>query len=343
MPLRFERRQKTARYLDPRAEFQETLVPCELRRDPLTGHSGRVAHFVGFHVQPPDFTEQIELSRTNCPFCPDRVLNVTPRFPAELVAEGRVQRGETVLFPNLSPYDEHSAVAALSREHYVPITGFTSQLLRDGFEASAAYFRALAALPGTDYGLLMWNYLPASGGTQIHPHFQLFATDTPGNTLEREAVAAADYYARERRNYWDDLLREEERLGERFIARGQHCAWLASFISQSMLADTLIVFPGKRTLSDLPGEALDELSLGLTQALAAFAAQGIYSFNLATFPATPGRDDAWLRLRLSPRLYLVPRLWAPDTSTLQHLYGEHYMVQSPEESAAQLRSTIRLP
>lgn len=342
MPLRFERHQKTARYLDPRADFQETAVSCELRRDPLTGRSGRVAHFVGFHVQPPDLTEQIELSRTNCPFCPDRVLNVTPRFPAEVVAEGRVQRGDTVLFPNLSPYDEHSAVAALSREHYVPITGFTPHLLRDGFEASAAYFRAVERQPRTDYGLLMWNYLPASGGTQIHPHFQLFATDTPGNTLEREAAAAADYYQQEGRVYWDDLLHEEERQGERFIARGRHSAWLASFISQSMLGDTLIVFPGQRTLTDLPAEALDELCLGLTQALAAFATQGIYSFNLATFPATPGRGDAWLRFRLSPRLYLVPRLWAPDTSTLQHLYDEHYMVQAPEEMAAQLRATIRL-
>jgi len=342
MTVRFERRDKTTRFLDPRADFQETAVHSELRRDPLTGRSGRVAHFLGFHVQPPELAPLIEASRANCPFCPERVLSVTPRFPSDLVPEGRLQRGETVLFPNLSPYDEHSAVAALSHAHYVPLAGLPPQLLRDAFEASAAYFRALATTPRTDYGLLMWNYLPASGGTQIHPHFQLFATDTPGNAVEAEAEAARRYFEREGHVYWDDLVREEERLGERFVARGRHSAWLTSFVSQSMLADTLVVFPDVRTLAELPSAALDELSLGLTQALAAYAAQGVYSFNLAAFPAAPGRDEAWLRLRLSPRLYLVPRLWGTDTSALQHLYDEHFMVQAPEEAAAQLRRAIRL-
>ena len=40
-----------------------------------------------------------------CPFCPGRVLEVTPRFPPQLVAEGRLTRGDLVLFPNQAPYD----------------------------------------------------------------------------------------------------------------------------------------------------------------------------------------------------------------------------------------------
>ena len=43
MPIRFEQHQKIARYIDPRTGYQETTIACEMRRDPLTGHSGRVA------------------------------------------------------------------------------------------------------------------------------------------------------------------------------------------------------------------------------------------------------------------------------------------------------------
>ena len=66
----------------------------------------------------------------------------------------------------------------------------------------------------------------------------------------------------------------EEDLGERWVARGAHSAWLTSFVSQSLLADTLILFPEIQTISDLTDEGLDEFCRGLGQALAHLAAQG---------------------------------------------------------------------
>jgi UDPglucose--hexose-1-phosphate uridylyltransferase len=347
MTLIFERREKIAYYLEPNTgagEATEKALSCEIRRDPLTGRSGRVAHATGVRVQAPDLGPLIEASRERCPFCPERIFAVTPRFPAAVAAEGRFVRGETVVFPNIAPYDEYSAVAAITREHYVPMAAFTPALLRDAFAACRAYLRAAQRLPATSYGLAFWNYLPASGGTQIHPHIQLFATDTPGNVLEEELAASARYYHSEGRVYWADLLEAEERAGERFIARGTHTAWLTSFVSQSILADSLILFPGQRTFTDLPDAALEEFCVGLHQALGGLAAQGIYSFNLGFFPAPlPGdRSDFWLHARLSPRVYMMPRVWGTDTTSLQHLYGEHFMVQTPEAAASALREAIRL-
>lgn len=348
MAIRFERREKHARYLDPRAGFAEAAIACEIRRDPLTGRSGRVAHVLGFHLQAAELGPLIDASRASCPFCPERIFAVTPHFSADVTDArgGRIVRGDTVVFPNLAPYDEHSAVAAITRDHYVPMADFTPAQLCDAFEACRAYFRDVQRLPATEYGLVFWNYLPASGGTQIHPHLQLFATDTPGNALEEELAASARYFQGEGRAYWADLLEMEERLGERFIGRGTHTAWLTSFVSQSLLADTLILFPGPaRTLTDLPEAALEEFCAGLCQALGALAAQGIYSFNLAFYPApsaTPDREDFWLHARLSPRVYMTPRIWGTDTSALQHLYGEHFMVQTPEAAASALRGVLRL-
>lgn len=342
MPIHWERYPKVARYLDPQAGLAEREIACEVRRDPLTGRSGRVAHVLGFHVAPVDFSQMIEQSRTNCPFCPDRIFTVTPKFPPHLIPDGRVRRGEAVVFPNLAPYDEHSAVVAMTAEHYVPLGSFTPAVLANAFSASFDYFRAVGQHPRTTYSLAFWNYLPASGGTQIHPHLQLCATDTPGNALERELEASLRYAGTNGRPYWLDLIAAEEEAGERFIARGGHSVWLTDFVSQSLLADILIVFPEKRTVLDLSYESLEEFCRGLAGLLHQLESQGIYSFNLAWFSGAADRSDFWLHARVSPRVYMTPRLWGTDTSALQHLYQEHFMVQTPEAAAQALRGTFPL-
>jgi len=37
---------------------------------------------------------------------------------------------------------------------------------------------------------------------------------------------------------------------------------------------------------------------------------------------------------------MTPRLWGTDTSALQHLYQEHFMVQTPEAAAQALRAEL---
>ena len=342
MPIRFERHEKIARYLDPRTNFQETTIACEMRCDPLTGRSGRVAHGLGFHLSPLDVAPLIATSQPSCPFCPDRIFVVTPRFPVNIVPEGRLKLGEAVLFPNLVPYDEHSAVTVISQEHYVPLEKFTQAQLFHAFRLCLDYLHQVKRHPRTTYALVFWNYFPASGGTQIHPHLQILATDTPGNTLQEELTASLRYYREEGRSYWADLLLEEERLGERWVGRGIHSAWLTSFVSRSLLADTLVLFPEYQTILDLSDEALDEFCRGLGQTLHHLASQGVYSFNLAWFSGVAGSQEMCLHARLSPRLYLTPSIWGTDTTALQHLYQEHFMVQTPEAAASALQQAFKL-
>jgi len=342
MPIHFERQQKFARYLDPRTGYQEKTIACEIRRDPLTGRSGRVAHGLGFRIQPLDVAPLVAASKPSCPFCPDRLFKVTPKFPSEIVPEGRLQRGEAVVFPNLVPYDEHSAVTVMSQEHYVPPGAFTHAQLFDAFRVSQDYLHAVHRHSQTPYPLVFWNYFPASGGTQIHPHLQILATDTPGSAIEEELRCSSHYYREHGRSYWEDLLVEEERLEERWVGRGVHSAWMTSFVSRSLLADTLILFPEIQTFLELTDEGLDEFCRGLGQALGHLASQGVYSFNLAWFSGVVGSQEMCLHARLSPRLYLTQSIWGTDTTSLQHLYQEHFMVQTPEVVAAGLRQAMTL-
>ena len=93
----------------------------------------------------------------------------------------------------LVPYDEHSAVTVMSQEHYVPLGKFTQPQLFNAFRVCQDYLQYAQRHPQTTYALVFWNYFPASGGTQIHPHLQIFATDTPGNTLEEELTCSLRY------------------------------------------------------------------------------------------------------------------------------------------------------
>ena len=118
-----------------------------------------------------------------CPFCPENVLKVTPCFPPEIVPEGRMTRGDMVLFPNLAPYDSLGAVATLGSEHFIPMTAIEPERIVNGFSLAMDFFRRVQDLnhPEAVYHIINWNYMPASGSSLIHTHLQVFSTSSaPG-------------------------------------------------------------------------------------------------------------------------------------------------------------------
>lgn len=341
MTIQFNRIEKTARYLDPRYDFQEANVTIEIRRDPLTGRSSRIAHYVGFQVVPPDISQLIETSKANCPFCPERVLKMTPQFPSDMVEEGRIQKNGTVIFPNLSPYDKYSAVAVISKEHYLSLSDFSADIFTNAITACQDYFKMVKKWDNPPYYLINWNYMPAAGSSQVHPHLQVYATETPGNALEDKLKCSQNYYQDNKQSYWEDLVKKESELGERFMGQGNHTVWLTDFVSQSPLSDIIAIFPEKQTLMDLSQEDLQEFSQGLVQVLQYLGSQGVYSLCMGWFPGIEGQKDFWGHFVISPRIYLAPKVWCTDTPTWQHLYNEHFMAWSPESLAQSINGNLK--
>ena len=111
--MKFEAERKETILLNPREDMARTAIPSEIRTDPLTGRTARICHFMQLKWEKPDFDEMVARGGKFCPFCPENVLKVTPCFPEEIVPEGRMIRGDMVLFPNLAPYDSLGAVATL--------------------------------------------------------------------------------------------------------------------------------------------------------------------------------------------------------------------------------------
>ena len=139
--LEFRRERKLALLHDPRKNFELAEIESEIRYDPLTGNSARICHFSLPKLPPPDFAELLAVSRAACPFCPDKVEAITPRFPDDLVPGGRLRRGDAVLFPNLFPYDDISAVAVLAREHFFAMEAVPERPVREGLQLARDFFR----------------------------------------------------------------------------------------------------------------------------------------------------------------------------------------------------------
>ena len=114
--MELERRVLHAEILDPTRDFAVQRTEVEVRWDPLTGHTSRVLG-VPRGLMPPNEEDLEAIARKTadgCPFCGDRLEARTPRFPADLHPDGRMRRGQAVLFPNLFAYSRFSAVSVYS-------------------------------------------------------------------------------------------------------------------------------------------------------------------------------------------------------------------------------------
>jgi galactose-1-phosphate uridylyltransferase len=331
--MEFKVIQRETVLLDPASDMARKFIPNEIRKDPLTGRTSRVCHFRALQWQKPDFEKLIDGTEKWCPFCPDKVLKVTPCFPPEIMPEGRMTLGDKLLFPNIAPYDRLGAIATFGDRHYIPMTELDPQRISDGFRLAMKYFRHLHEMrhPESVYHLVSWNYMPASGSSIIHPHLQVFATSWAPNMLREKLQATKTYMAINGTNYWEDLINAESANGDRFLGKVGRTTWLSVFAPLGTVGDVVAVVDGICSTLELTDTDLDDIASGLTKLMAAYDRMGIYNFNMSFFTGSPEDDHTRFHLIFSPRIYFNPAIGTPDVAALGRLFGESVCMGFPEE------------
>jgi UDPglucose--hexose-1-phosphate uridylyltransferase len=313
---------------------QPVVTTIEVRCDPLTGHSSRI--LPGRGLMPAsdfDLAAFARESQPGCPFCPGRIEQLTPRLPARIHPEGRITRGEAVLFPNLHAYSSHSAVSVYSPTlHYLPLGQFSQRLLADNLAVQVAFAKAvMAADPESRWASINANHMLPSGSSRFHPHLQGIVDSQP-TTMQR---LLTDVPAER----FDDYLDAERRSGERYLGDTGSIQWVVSFAPIAP-AELRAFIPGISSPAELTGDLTAELAHGLMAALNAYAEMGFESFNCAMYGAPPGTEGYPLNLRLACRSNLKP-CYRSDSTFLERLHWEGAVDLAPEGVAQLIGERFR--
>ncbi|MGB0094293.1 MAG: hypothetical protein WBP81_17410 [Solirubrobacteraceae bacterium] len=306
----------------------------DVRIDPVTGHSCRILPDRGL-MPANDFDLEAFASENQprCPFCPERINDLTPKLPPAIHPDGRIVHGEAVLFPNLHAYSSHSCVSVYSPQlHYLPLEDMTERLIADNLATQVGYARAvMAADPASRWASINANHMLPSGSSLFHPHLQGILDSEP-TTFQR---LLSDVPAQR----FEDYLEAERRIGERYLGDTGRVEWLVSFAP--IAPAELRAFVGAvSSPAEFDNDLIAELGHGLALALGTYAEMGFESFNLAMYGAPPATEGYPLNLRLACRSNLKA-FYRSDSTFLERLHWEGAVDLRPETFAERIGGRFR--
>jgi galactose-1-phosphate uridylyltransferase len=323
--------------------IKECYDGVEYRFDPLTHHQTRInpvraKRMLQSASGGTSREAWIKGTQETCPFCPGRIHEATPCFSPAFVKEGRIQSGETFIFPNLNPFSQYHAVATLAPQHFLDLDQLDKKLLVNNLSMSRDYFlKAYKHDPQACYPIYLWNYLPPSAGSIIHPHVQLMVERAPISEQKKVINKARAYFEKHGRNYWDDLVEQEKQWAERYIGSVDAIHIIASYAPRGFREVTLVV-KGACSFADLGNQQLETLAGSVSTILKGYKTMGVGSFNLVSFSA--GIDERHpyytLHFKIISRPY-PQGVYTNDSGPFERLYDVWVIDTLPEMVAQTLR------
>ena len=324
--------------------FGNHIHSVEFRHDPLTGVPCRInvrrAERLGEGPTPVD-PDEIAGDPRHCPFCPGNIEQMTPLFPQGLCAGGRIRRGDCWLFPNLFPLAEYHAAATLTSTHFLDVDQFGVDMVADTVRATQQFLAAvLRRNSEARYPIYLWNHLPPSAASMVHPHVQVLVDAGPTPYQTRLLDSSLEYFRRTGSSFWEDVVGEEKRRGERYIGEKNSVAVIASYAPQGN-REVQLIFRGKSNLMEVGEAEVSDFATCLVRLLRGYAKMGVNSFNLCTFSGPLGdRLDYYsLHAKLISRPALQP-FYRNDTGILERFHYAADIELMPETVAQRMKASF---
>jgi len=340
MAIQFRSESLLSRFQNPGDEgYSERKL--QVRFDPLLGTSARIAEGVKLQTSDDAALVSFRAPDPNCPFCAERIGQVTPRIATETTSAGRIRIGETVLFPNLVPYSKYAAVAVFTTRHWLDLRDFTPALIIDNLAASLEYMRAVAKFDAeARFCAYNINYLYPSGGSLPHPHSQVYVDPFPTSMMRMQHASVTAYWQANGRCFWNDLVSEETERAQRMISCVGPVVWMTPFAPIGF-NEVRAVLCECATVLDLSSADLQALASGISRVLAWYDSIGYNSFNLALYSGELGKDGAdRVNLTMVTRTAMTP-FYRSDSMCLERLHWEAVVDRTPEDVAADVREYLR--
>lgn len=337
--VEFKKETLIARLADCNGDKMERII--EVRTNPVTGRCSRITFSRGLESErgtdslpppPPDATDT-----GACPFCQPQLESRTPCIANHLSLHRRLHNGRSVLFPNLFPYGVYSAVSIFDHHHFVEIGKASANAYADCFENSMRYLRIVkAADPAAVYMAVAQNFLPAAGGSLVHPHLQVHADRIASNHHRFLQKRTTAYRAETGRQLFSDYLEAEKQEGTRYIGRTGCWHWMAAFAPEGFF-EIWAINPGKISLFQVSARDWQALSRGILNAQRFYRSLNRNSYNLGLLSIEDGvRSQLELRCVIMARSNYAPWVRSDHTS-YEVMLGDCATFNAPEETAALAR------
>ncbi len=335
MEIKFERIHLQSDLLSPLKGFEKISVPTEVRIDPLTKRRSRIITW-GLPTKGKfDFSQMVEESK-GCFFCPESLLLKTPQFSKEIAPEGRISIEKAVGFPNLNPVGTYGNVVVLCREHFLNLNQFTPEIYEEGFSVAIEIIRRTMALdPDIRYWQISQNFLLPGGSTILHPHLQIIGDPIPTNEMEWLVGAGSSYHQRNKVLYWNDLIRIEQELGERYITSIGKVHWFVSF-APIAFNEVCGSIEGHGSITTLEKEEICALAKGIVSTLKYYYDKDLNSFNFSIYSIS-GEPSYQLLIRIISRTPIQP-YYLNDWTSFEVLQSELTSNIFPEDLCREIRS-----
>lgn len=266
------------------ADGSQCSRQIEIRSCPITGRTARITlsrqeeHEPGTESlpEPPPFAGEI----SNCPFCPHNLTTSTPQIIPEIFPDGRMRRGNSVLFPNLFPYGRYSAVSLFDDQHFVEIGKASPKSYYDCLRNCRDYLLLINKKdPAARYQAITQNHLPSAGGSLVHPHLQIQADRVPANHQRFLGQRSRNYLSRERKLLLSDYLDHERQDGSRMLGKTGNWHWLTSFAPEGFF-EIWGILPGITSLQAVTEENWNDLAIGILNCQKFYRSLGRNGYNL---------------------------------------------------------------
>ncbi|MCP4609746.1 MAG: hypothetical protein GY845_13645 [Planctomycetes bacterium] len=327
-------------------DFRPETQEIEYREDPLTGSKCLIntqrAERAKQAQRATAVSETItEGTKEGCFFCPEHIEIETPRFPASICATGRLKKGECTVFPNLFAFSEYHAVATLSQAHFLDLDQFTQQILVDNMLACQEWMIAVHSQnKHAKWPIYIWNHMPPSGASIVHPHTQTLVRETPTVMQEHMLAKSREHLSYNRLSFWHELIREEKDIGERCIYSNDSLALIASYAPRGF-REIQFIFNDACSFTDLNETQMRDFAYTIVKVLEGYKQMGVGSFNLNMFSGPIGEETDHYSLNAKMISRPFPQgVYSSDTGPFERLQDEWVIEFLPEDVAEKMRGVF---
>ncbi len=268
---------------------------------------------------------------------------VPNKFPA-LRVEGEVHREGLGLHDRVTGVGAHEVIIE-SPDHTRELADLSLDELTLVFIAWRERIADLRRDLRLRYVLVFKNKGAGAGASLAHPHSQLIATPIIPRVVVQELASARDHFRSKERCIFCDLIRQEQRLGERVALQTEHHIALEPFASAFPFETWILPREHHHDLASAGDDQLRALAVmvrDLLRRLRALLGDPPYNMIVHTAPSPhprPGQPDYWSTIEHDYHWHieLTPRI----TRLAGFEWGSGYTINPtpPEEAARFLRET----